>query len=140
MKKKFWSFPFEGGITFGKIGHFRFAKRKRDDYSFEFGQQPTSLLDPSRFYIFRLLTLLVLLVFLGRLFWLTIIFGEKNRDLAQNNRIQLNALPAARGKIFDRAGGVLAASKRVYFLQKNDKTVEISPDQVMDLENQALAS
>jgi penicillin-binding protein 2 len=47
----------------------------------------------------------------SRLAYLQIIQGERNRQLAENNRIRLIPKPPVRGNIFDRKGKILASSR-----------------------------
>ena len=96
-------------------------------------------LDWSRFYLFYLAAIFVLLLFLGRLFNLTVIAGEKNRELSENNRIRIVEVEAERGKIFDRRGRLLAYSQQKYFLKKGENETAISPEQAKDLEAEGLA-
>src|SRR3989344_9541905 len=60
------------------------------------------LLKSSQFYVFYLAAFLITLLFLARLFMLTVVEGQKNRTLAENNRIRLVEVEAPRGKILDR--------------------------------------
>ena len=103
-------------------------------------QDPTSQnsTDKSRFFYF--LIIIIFLLFVGRLFYLTIIQGSKNRILAEENRIQLVSYPQKRGKIFDRFGQALAQSDYIYLLKKDYKVTQISEEQSLELENQSLAS
>ncbi len=50
----------------------------------------------------------------GRLAYLQLWQGEKNRQLAENNRIRLIAKPPERGRIFDRRGQLLASNRLAY--------------------------
>ncbi|PZU97992.1 MAG: penicillin-binding protein 2 [Pseudanabaena sp.] len=62
--------------------------------------------------ILFLLSLLILIGLLGgRLFYLQIIEGDRNQQLAENNRIRLIAKPPERGRLFDRKGNILASSR-----------------------------
>ncbi|OIP70188.1 MAG: penicillin-binding protein 2 [Oscillatoriales cyanobacterium CG2_30_44_21] len=62
--------------------------------------------------ILFLLSLLVLIGLLGgRLFYLQILEGDRNQQLAENNRIRLIAKPPERGRLFDRKGNILASSR-----------------------------
>jgi penicillin-binding protein 2 len=55
-----------------------------------------------------------LLLLAGRLFELQIIFGAKNRNLAEGNRIKREILPAPRGMIYDRQGKELVHNMPIY--------------------------
>ncbi|MBD2175371.1 penicillin-binding protein 2 [Pseudanabaena sp. FACHB-1998] len=62
--------------------------------------------------ILFLLGVLVLIGILGgRLFYLQLIEGDRNQQLAENNRIRLIAKPPERGRLFDRKGNILASSR-----------------------------
>jgi len=76
----------------------------------------------------------ILLVFLGRLFGLTIVAGQENRELAEGNRIKLIELEAERGKIFDRWGQEIARSRTVYTLVKGKEQREIDLAEAKKLE------
>lgn len=92
-----------------------------------------------RINIFYLAAFFVLLVFLGRLFVLTVIDGAKNRDLSDNNRVKLVELEAERGDILDRNGKVIASSKTLYFIKKGDQKTEISKETTATLEKEGKA-
>lgn len=93
----------------------------------------------SRFYPFLAAIFLMLLVFLARLFSLTIVYGAQNRDLSDNNRVHLVQSEAPRGKIFDRNGSLLAQSQMSYVLTQGNKNTPITNDQAKELEKQGLA-
>ena len=62
--------------------------------------------------ILFLLGVLVLIGLLGgRLFYLQLIEGDRNQQLAENNRIRLIAKPPERGRLFDRKGNIFASSR-----------------------------
>ncbi len=62
--------------------------------------------------ILFLLGVLVLIGILGgRLFYLQLIEGDRNQQLAENNRIRLIAKPPERGRLFDRKGNIFASSR-----------------------------
>ncbi|MDX1976068.1 MAG: penicillin-binding protein 2 [Pseudanabaenaceae cyanobacterium bins.68] len=52
----------------------------------------------------------------GRTAYLQLREGEKNRQLAENNRIRLIAKPPERGRIFDRKGKILASSRLAHVI------------------------
>jgi penicillin-binding protein 2 len=66
-------------------------------------------------------------VLIARLSWLQIIRHEQYSAQAEDNRIALVPVPAARGLIYDRNGALLADNVSAY-------TVEITPNQVENLE------
>jgi len=87
-----------------------------------FTQRQTSPFNPTentrtmgkgmRAAILFLLSVLVLVGILGgRLFYLQLIEGDRNQQLAENNRIRLIAKPPERGRLFDRKGNILASSR-----------------------------
>lgn len=96
-------------------------------------------INPSRFYIFYVVSFFVILVFLARLFGLTVISGSENRILSEGNRIRLIESETERGKILDRTGAVLARSERIYFLKKDSLTTQISSTQASELQDLGLA-
>jgi len=62
--------------------------------------------------ILFLLGVLVLIGILGgRLFYLQLVEGDRNQQLAENNRIRLIAKPPERGRLFDRKGNIFASSR-----------------------------
>ena len=68
----------------------------------------------SKIYFFLGLLMMGFLVLMGRLFELQIIFGAKNRALAEGNRIKREVLPAPRGMIYDRQGKELVRNVPIY--------------------------
>jgi len=70
---------------------------------------------------------LLLAALVGRLIWLQIYSHEKYQTLAHDNRVNLAAVPPARGLIFDRNGVALALNTPSYSL-------EIIPEQVEDMD------
>jgi len=68
----------------------------------------------------------LVLVLLGRLFYLQVVAHEHFVTLSRNNRIAMLPVAPVRGLIFDRNGVVLADNFPVY-------TLEVVPDQVADL-------
>ncbi|MCX5934656.1 MAG: penicillin-binding transpeptidase domain-containing protein, partial [Pseudanabaena sp. LacPavin_0818_WC45_MAG_42_6] len=67
--------------------------------------------------ILFLLSVLVLIGILGgRLFYLQLIEGDRNQQLAENNRIRLIAKPPERGRLFDRKGNILASSRLAHVI------------------------
>ena len=127
-RQKFRELPgFDSGVSRERVGHFKFDK-------FE-ASEDTGV----HVAVFRLAIVLVVLVFLTRLFVLTVVFGKKNRALAETNRIRLVNIEAERGKILSREGQVLAQTKNKYILKKGDDETEISESVARELENKNLA-
>lgn len=101
---------------------------------------PTQPVPPGRILSFYVLTGLAAAFFLFGLFNLTVVKGEENRRLSDENRIRLVDIEQERGRILDRNGKVVADSERVYLLKKGSKFTKINKQQVNDLQNQGLAS
>jgi len=116
--------------------HWKLGDRNADSYALpqEGGSFPVSV-----FYPFYVLIVLMLLIFVGRLFSLSIIHGAENRELSEGNRIRLVQTEAPRGRIFDRNGGVLAQSRTSYLLAKDGAGRSITSQQAQDLSQQGLA-
>jgi penicillin-binding protein 2 len=74
----------------------------------DIGQGPRSIV------LVSLISLLLFGLIPARLFFLQIIQGPRNRELADENRIQLIPKRPERGKIFDRKGRILASSQFSY--------------------------
>ena len=132
-RKKIKLHGISSGVFYENLSNLRLGKIREDYFD-------STQLDGSRFYFFFAGAVVVLLLFLGRLFNLTVIAGEKNRELSENNRIRIVEVEAQRGKILDRQGRLLAYSQEKYFLKKGENEIEISPEQVKDLEAEGLAS
>src|SRR3990170_4938020 len=101
---------------------------------------PLQKIPPGRIFAFYILAVLAAVFFLLGLFNLTVVNGEENRRLADENRIRLVDIEQERGRILDRNGKVLADSQRTYYLKKGFKFTKINKQQVDDLQNQGLAS
>lgn len=122
------------GVFFDDFSDLHFGK-KLGDYSDRIGR-----IEWTRFLFFYFIAVFILLIFLGRLFNLTVIAGEKNKELSESNRIRIVEVEAERGKVLDRRGKILAVSEQKYFLKKNKDEVEISELQAKDLAGEGLAS
>lgn len=61
--------------------------------------------------LFRLATLLVFVVLVGRLYQLQIIQGDEYQDQSEENRTRINEIAPARGVIYDRTGQILARNR-----------------------------
>lgn len=82
---------------------------------------------------------LVVVVFFGlflRLFHLQIVEGQKNRELADGNRIQIKVIHAPRGVIFDRNGKILASNAPAFRLSDPDskKSTIVSREDALEME------
>ncbi|TET30930.1 MAG: penicillin-binding protein 2 [Anaerolineales bacterium] len=65
-------------------------------------ENPSMRIPATRIRITYLIIIVILLVFIGRLFSLQIIQGEAYREIADENRFDEVSLPAQRGVIYDR--------------------------------------
>ncbi|HUW21642.1 MAG TPA: penicillin-binding protein 2 [Candidatus Bathyarchaeia archaeon] len=75
----------------------------------------------NRVFFLSWLQLLFFLVLVARLIELQLIEGEKNRILADENRVRRNILPAGRGIIFDRQGLPLVENIPLYRYQEGSQ-------------------
>ena len=66
--------------------------------------------------LFLLSVLFLVGILGGRLFYLQLIEGGLNQQLAENNRIRLIAKPPERGRLFDRKGNILASSRLAHVI------------------------
>ncbi|MEW8193446.1 MAG: penicillin-binding protein 2, partial [Candidatus Thiodiazotropha sp.] len=73
------------------------------------------------------LVLLVLLILIGRLFYLQVESHDHYTTLSQDNRVKLEPLPPTRGLIYDRKGAILAQNLPAYSL-------EITPERTENLD------
>lgn len=69
---------------------------------------------PWRITVFVLLVILILLIYVGRLFTLQILQGPQWLAQADDNRTEIVNIPAARGVVYDRNGTVLARNIASY--------------------------
>src|SRR3989344_1404836 len=138
MRKK--AFPILIFDSISKHGH-KERSRLKIEATGAFGDpdDPTQQVPPGRIFTFYVLVVLAAALFLFGLFDLTIVKGEENRRLADENRIRLVDIEQERGRILDRNGKVLAESQRVYLLKKGSKFTKVSEVQVTDLQSQGLA-
>lgn len=113
-----------------------FANRQEDDF---WGRGTLDIISLRRLAFGRFFVILIVIVFLGRLFQLTVVEGSKNREYADNNRIRLVEVEAERGRIVDRNGKILAESVAEYFLNSNNGKSRISEEQAHELEKAGLA-
>ncbi|KKS04966.1 MAG: Penicillin-binding protein 2 [Candidatus Curtissbacteria bacterium GW2011_GWA2_41_24] len=113
-QKDFKIFGFSDNIFYEKIGKKWFSGGKVLEQSFGHFAE----ISPLKLFIFYPLVVLILFILLGRLFMLTIVNGEKNRQIAESNRIRLVEIPAERGKIFDRRGAKILRENSDKFYRK----------------------
>lgn len=130
-KRNFKIVGFSDGITHERVGKKRFSS---------FGGPMGGESKTRELRFFKFLAVLIVGIFVLRLFFLTVVQGAQNRTLAEGNRIRLVPIEAVRGKIYDRHGQVMASSEREYILIKDGHESKITKDQVKELERQGLAS
>ena len=80
----------------------------------------------SRVLFCSLVILILASIIFTRLFYLMVIESDDYRLRSANNTIRTQSLPASRGLIFDRNGGILASNQPVFQL-------EMIPEQVIDI-------
>ncbi len=81
----------------------------------------------SRLVMVTLLSLILVLILIARLYYLQISQHQRFANLANDNRVNTQAVAPVRGLIFDRNGEPLATNERAYNL-------EILPNKVSDME------
>lgn len=87
------------------------------------------------------LQIVVFLLLGARLVDLQLIKGERNRILADENRVLEVVLPAGRGIIYDRQGRQLVENIPLYFYGEGEEEEEISRQQALEIESRgALAA
>lgn len=133
-KRKIWHSAFADSVFHEKV-----KSSINDKADMVFGTDNDFSSDGPRFRFLRFAVLTIALIFLGRLFQLTIVLGSENRELSENNRVRLVEVPAVRGKIVDRNGKSLVESREIFYLIKNGESTKISREQAADLEKQGLA-
>ncbi|MBU1127067.1 hypothetical protein KKF11_01875, partial [Patescibacteria group bacterium] len=88
-----------------------------------------------RIYVYYIFSAFFFLVLIARLFQIQIVLGDRNRDIAEGNRIKKTIIPAPRGIIFDKAGRALIRNEPVYRLTgENDEKKIISRDEAILIE------
>lgn len=87
---------------------------------------------------FSIACLILFFIIFLRLFHLQVIEGQRNRELADGNRIKIKIIHAPRGVIFDRNGKILAANSpafRLFENQANGKKARlITRDEALEME------
>ncbi len=89
-------------------------------------------------WLFWVLPLIVVILFLGRLFSLQIILGSYYQGLAQENRLRIQEVPAPRGIIFDRNGKALVKNLPSYYLAVRPIDFPIEDDSALKKLSQAI--
>lgn len=118
----------------------REQSRKWRSGDLEYVGSVESVISAGHFSIFYIVIFFILLIFLARLFGLTVISGSQNKLLAEGNRIKLVELEAPRGKILDRYAKTIAQSLRQFYLEKGQTRVQISQEMANQLTNEGKAS
>jgi penicillin-binding protein 2 len=92
----------------------------------------------NRLLVFYGLLIIAFLILAGRLFELQVIFGPKNRALAEGNRMRKLVDPAPRGMIYDRQGKPLVRNVPVYRkkVQSEDCFELITREEALKIEAQ----
>lgn len=90
-------------------------------------------------FVFYLVLAFVFFILVAKLFLLTIVDGEKNRILAEGNRIRLISIEAPRGEILDADGQMLAESWEVLKKKKGESEILILKEQADELIRKGLA-
>ena len=80
----------------------------------------------SRVLFCSLVILILASIIFTRLFYLMVVESDDYKLRSANNTIRTQSLPASRGLIFDRNGGILASNQPVFQL-------EMIPEQVIDI-------
>lgn len=129
------------GRVFGDMitAYNRYPKRLPSKNSFSgssfgevYDEYPNAFRGSLLFYLILAAGFILLFV---RLFDLQVLKGGQNRKRADQNRITIVNIPAARGVIYDRNGEVLARNSPLFLIRgKGDKSKEISRDEAIDLE------
>lgn len=83
-----------------------------------------------RINVFIVITAIVFVSLVGRLFYLQIVQNQQFQQLSESNRLRLISIPARRGDILDRNGKALATSKPVF-------TILFTPADNIDVEKTA---
>lgn len=145
MKKRSLGHGFSDEIAKfkSKVGHFQKKETEWIDlllpnFDSNFASDFTKSL--WRLTLFYILCIILFFIIFLRIFHLQVVSGNKNRELADGNRIQVKVIHAQRGVIFDRNGKILAANSPAFRLVDNPpaggtkKVKLISRDQALELE------
>ncbi len=98
----------------------KFAPFQKATKSIHFQKKGTSDIF-LRMYLIPLVCIFIVLIFMVRLFHLTIVKGTYYRYIAENNRIRELLIDGKRGEIYDRKGFVLARSEPVKSKKENER-------------------
>jgi len=109
------------------------SSSSRDEIFFRQGQEKLTK-HTGRIFVFLFSLGLVVLLFWGRLFQLQIIFGNQNRQIADENRIKKIISPAPRGIIFDRYQRPLTRNIPVYRIKKDENFEFVDREQALMFE------
>lgn len=141
MKKSFgYAFKDQVDKVAVKAGHFQ--KNVGDDWKDSFlpNFQPDSRSDLQKSFwrgtLFLGFALIFFFILFLRLFYLQIVQGSHNRELADGNRILVKTIHAARGIIFDRNGEILASNAPGFRLTdpKSKKTFYVTREEAFEME------
>lgn len=133
--KKVWHSAFADSVFFEKIT--KFKNHPDADFRLDDNQ---NLKSGTHLILYKIAIFFIAIIFLGRLFQLTVVFGGENRQLSESNRVRLVKVNAIRGGIMDRNGKLIAQSFEEFKLSRGETGTNISKEQVADLEKLGLAS
>lgn len=139
MKKRKFSPTVLEGIAKAELGSKKRFFGQSSGYQGEVAGEFGGKTGFARVNLLRIITIATMVILLGRLFYLTIIKGEQNWSLAENNRVRLERVEAPRGRILDRNRTVLVESRQQFYLEKDSELTAITDSQLMDLTSQNLA-
>lgn len=139
MKKpgrKVWHSAFADSVFFEKIPKSSNARNNPD-----FGIDEIENLESGKHLIlYKVAIFFIAIIFLGRLFQLTVVFGGENKALSESNRVRLVRVQAIRGEIRDRNGKLMAQSFEQFQLSRGGLETNITKEQATELEKLGLAS
>lgn len=103
------------------------------------GEEPEGQMSSWRLLVVAVIFLVAIFGLFVRLFHLQIVNGAYNRNLADNNRVQLRIIHAPRGVIYDRNGRILAENSPGFRIQnqaicQSEKPCFITRDQALAME------
>lgn len=133
--KKVWHSAFVDSVFSEKVGR----PINRGGMDFEVANVG-DLASGRHLTLYKIGIILVAIIFLVRLFQLTVVYGTENKALSESNRVRLVKVNAVRGAILDRNGQLMAKSFEQFSLKKGETVTNISKEQALDLEKLGLAS
>lgn len=107
----------EGDVKDANLKDYQKIKEEGNFFNFRQTEQVQRLgqfIDLKKLKVIKFIALALLLIILGRIFYLQIIKGEDYRLLAEGNRIRLEKQKAQRGIFYDRFGKILVYNKPTF--------------------------